>query len=185
MEYLPVGDDLHLDALKISHAAVVYQAIDKNRYYLRRWLPFVDQTRRKEDTEIYIRMLLSEREKSANEVFTLWYKGDFAGLAGFKDMDFVNHKTEIGYWLIESMQGRGIMTRTVKKLIDYGFRNLNFNRIQIKVALGNHKSAAIPVRLGMVSEGIERAGEYHTDGFFDLEIFSILKADWIASLLNN
>ena len=40
MEYLPVGDDLHLDALKISHAAVVYQAIDKNRNYLRRWLSF-------------------------------------------------------------------------------------------------------------------------------------------------
>jgi ribosomal-protein-serine acetyltransferase len=183
MEYLHIDDDLHLAALKFSHAPLVYLAIEENRKYLRRWLPFVDQTRRKEDTETYIRMLLSEKEKSENEVFTIWHKGDFAGLAGFKDMDFVNHKAEIGYWLIEKMQGRGIMTRTVRKMIDYGFRNLNFNRIQIKVAVGNQKSAAIPVRLGMLPEGTERNGEFHTDRFFDLEIYSMLKREWVASLV--
>ncbi len=183
MEYLHIDDDLHLTALKLSHASLVYEAIEENRKFLRRWLPFVDQTRRKEDTESYVRMLLSDQEKPGNDVYTIWYRGEFAGLAGFKDMDYVNHKTEIGYWLIEKMEGKGIMTRSVKKMIDYGFRNLNFNRIQIRVAVGNRKSSAIPTRLGLVFEGIERNGEFHTDRFLDLELYSILKAEWVASLM--
>lgn len=182
MEYLRVDDDLHLEKVKLSHAGLIFDTIEENRPYLRRWLPFVDQTRKPEDSRKYVQMLLSEQERSRNEVFTIWYKGDFAGLAGFKDMDFINHKTEIGYWLAEKMQGRGIMSKTVWKMIDYGFRNLNFNRIQIKVATGNAKSAAIPSRLGLVFEGTERNGEYHTDRYFDLQVFSILKAEWLAIL---
>ncbi|HNZ67921.1 MAG: GNAT family N-acetyltransferase [Prolixibacteraceae bacterium] len=182
MEYLYVDDDLHLEELKLSHSAMIYETIWENRTFLRRWLPFVDQTRTQEDTRRYVSSILSESEKKQNEVFTIWYKGEFAGLAGYKEMDYVNRKAEIGYWMAERMQGKGIMTRTVRKMIDYGFRNLNFNRIQIKVAVGNAKSAAIPQRLGLVMEGVERDGEYHSDRYFNLEIYSILRKEWIASL---
>lgn len=140
MEYLYVDDDLHLEELKLSHSAMIYETIWENRTFLRRWLPFVDQTRTQEDTRRYVSSILSESEKKQNEVFTIWYKGEFAGLAGYKEMDYVNRKAEIGYWMAERMQGKGIMTRTVRKMIDYGFRNLNFNRIQIKVAVGNAKA---------------------------------------------
>jgi len=182
MEYLRVDDDLHLEKVKLSHAELIFNTIEQNRQYLRRWLPFVDQTRTTDDSRKFVKMLLSDQEKNRNEVFTIWYKGKFAGLAGFKEMDYINHKTEIGYWLAEDMQGRGIMSKTVWKMIDYGFRNLNFNRIQIKVATGNAKSAAIPARLGLVFEGTERNGEYHTDRYFDLQVFSILKSEWLDYL---
>jgi ribosomal-protein-serine acetyltransferase len=182
MEYLSVDKDLYLEKIKLSDADIIYETIQRDRNYLRKWLPFVDQTRKKEDTANYIDALSSELEKGKNEVYMIWYCNEFAGLAGFKDIDIINHKTEIGYWLAEKMQGKGIMTRTVKKMIDYGFRNLNFNRIQIKVAQGNFKSVAIPGRLGLFMEGIERNGEYHTDRYFDLEVFSILKKEWIESL---
>lgn len=182
MEYLRVNDDLHLEKVKLSHAGLIFDTIEQNRQFLRRWLPFVDQTRSPDDSRKYVQLLLSEQERNRNEVFTIWYKGEFAGLAGFKEMDFINHKTEIGYWLAEKMQGKGIMSKAVWKMIDYGFRNLNFNRIQIKVAAGNAKSAAIPARLGLFFEGTERSGEYHTDRYFDLQVFSILKAEWLAYL---
>jgi ribosomal-protein-serine acetyltransferase len=57
------------------------------------------------------------------------------------------------------------------------------NRIQIKVAVGNLKSAAIPHRLGLYFEGIERNGEFHTDRYYDLEVFSILKTEWISAII--
>jgi len=183
MEYLHVDDDLHLEKIKKTHAPHVFEIIQRDRNYLRRWLPFVDQTRRVKDTENYIGLILSPRHRDQNAVYTIWFRGLLAGLAGFKEIDHVNHKLEIGYWLAEQMQGKGIMTRTVKKMIDYGFRNLQMNRIQIKVAVGNHKSSAIPHRLGLNFEGIERDGEFHTDRYYDLEVFSILKAEWIEAIL--
>jgi len=182
MEYLYIDEDLHLEKIKISHAGLVFEIIEHDRNYLRRWLPFVDQTRKLKDTADYIRQILSLHHRDQNAVYTIWYRGEFAGLAGFKEIDMINNKSEIGYWLAEKFQGKGIMTRTVQKMIDFGFRNMKLNRIQIKVAVGNIKSAAIPRRLGLVLEGIERNGEFHTDRYFNLEIFSILKAEWIESL---
>jgi ribosomal-protein-serine acetyltransferase len=143
----------------------------------------VDQTRQLKDTENYFRVFLSPAYRDQNSVYVVWYKGDIAGLAGFKEIDRVNHKLEIGYWLAEKMQGKGIMTRTVRKMIDFGFRNMLMNRIQIKVAVGNIKSSAIPRKLGFYMEGIERHGEFHTDRYYDLEVFSMLKTEWIDSII--
>ena len=184
MEYLLVDDDIHLERVKLSHGMLIFDTINHNRDFLRQWLPFVDLTHSVEDTERYLETIISSPEKTRNEIYTIWFKGEFSGLAGFKDMDWINHKAEIGYWLAEKAQGKGIMTRTVKKMIDFGFRNMNFNRIQIKVAAGNFKSSAIPKRLHLLYEGTERNGEFHTDKYFDLEVFSILKHEWIKSLIS-
>ena len=182
MEYLMVNDNIHLQQIKLAHTGLIFETIDRDREYLRKWLPFVDQTRKPEDTREFIRQL--QQNPKNDLVYTIWYKGDFAGLAGYKDSDQVNQKTEIGYWLAEKMQGKGIMIQTVKKLVDFAFRNLNRNRVQIKVAIGNHRSSAIPKKLGFQLEGIEREGEFHYDQFYDLEIYSMLKKEWTSLLLN-
>lgn len=183
MEYLHIDDDLHLERVKKTHALSIFEIIQRDRNYLRRWLPFVDQTLQPRDTENYIRILLSSAYREQNAVYIMWYKGEIAGLASYKDIDRVNHRCEIGYWLAEKMQGKGIMTRTVKKMVEFGFRNMRMNRIQIKVAVGNVKSAAIPRRLGFYFEGTERSGEFHTDRYYDLEVFSLLKTDWIETII--
>jgi len=182
MNLLTIDEKLHLEKIKLSYAGIIFNAIDQDRKFLSQWLPFVSQTKTIADTEAYIQSIIKKPYDQRDEVYTIWYRNEFAGLIGLKDTDRLNEKTEIGYWMIEKMQGKGIMTRSVSKLIDYAFRNLNMNRIQIKVAVGNLKSAAIPKRLGFQFEGIERDGEKHTSRFFDLEIFSFLKKDWINSL---
>ena len=101
----------------------------------------------------------------------------FAGLIGFKDTDWMNKKSEIGYWLAENMQGKHIVTSCVEKLIQHAFQKLKLNRIQIKVAENNTKSASIPKRLGFVYEGTERAGEKHHNKYLNLKVYSLLKED--------
>lgn len=181
MEYLEVTDDILLYQLKISDAPVIFDAIDKNRDYLRKWLPFVDQTRKVSDTEEFVNSVTSVPHPTRNDVYTIWYKGRFAGLIGYKDTDWVNCKTELGYWMVENCQGKGIMTKTVEKIIDVLFSNFDINRVQIKVAVGNVRSSAIAKRLGFRFEGIERDGEKHQDKYFDLEVFSYLKKEWANS----
>jgi ribosomal-protein-serine acetyltransferase len=51
---------------------------------------------------------------------------------------------------------------------------MKMNRIQIKVALNNSKSQAIPVKLNFHFEGIERGGELHENKFIDLRVYSLL-----------
>ena len=179
MQVLIVDNSIKLEKIKYAHAFLVFQAIDLNREFLSPWLPFVQQTWSQEDTEAFIRSILVEPAEKRDDVFVVWYNSNFAGLIGLKETDLMNRKTEIGYWLIQSMTGKGIITRSLKVLIDFLFVNMKMNRIQIKCGVGNHPSSDIPKRLGFTFEGIEREGEKHQAGFIDLEVYSLLKLDWM------
>lgn len=182
MEKLSIDDNEFLEKLNLSHAETIFKAIDQNRKFLRRWLPFVDFTRKVGDTEKFVRSILDKHTANRDEVFVIWYKYDFAGLIGFKDIDRINDKIEIGYWLTEKMTRKGIATAAARKMVNLAFRNMNMNRIQIRCGIGNEKSSAIPRRLGFVFEGIERCGERHNHSYIDLEVFSLLKTEWAETL---
>jgi len=182
MEKLTIDDNQFLERLNLSHVEVLYSAINQNRIFLRNWLPFVDNTNQIADTERFIRAIMEIPGLPRDEVFVIWYKHEFAGLIGFKDIDRVNDKIEIGYWLIKRMTGKGIATLATRKLVNLAFRDMKMNRIQIRCGVGNHKSSAVPRRLGFFYEGIERGGERHNNEYIDLEVFSLLREDWVNSL---
>jgi len=58
------------------------------------------------------------------------------------------------------------------------------NRIQIRCAVGNYPSNAIPQRLGFKFEGTERDGELlSSNQYTDINIYSLLKKE--IELWNN
>lgn len=175
MQSLVVDSRIRLEEVRYSHGFQIFQAIDQNRGFLSPWLPFVQQTQSQDDTEAFIRSVLSEPANERDDVFVIWFDGVFAGLIGLKDKDLLNRKIEIGYWLTQPMTGKGIVTKSVRALIDWLFGSMQMNRVQIKCGVGNLASSAIPKRLGFSFEGIERAGERHRDRYIDLEIYSLLK----------
>lgn len=177
MEYIQVNQIIHLDQVKLSMAPIIFNVIDRDRAYLSEWLPFVDVTQQISDTELFIKSLHSGSDFKKDVVYAIWYKMGFAGLIGFKDSDWVNNKTEVGYWLAQDMQGKGIITQCLRVLIRHAFDKLGMNRVQVKVAVDNNKSAAIPQRLGFKLEGVERQGELINGKYHDLQVFSILKTD--------
>ncbi|WP_430816259.1 GNAT family N-acetyltransferase [Carboxylicivirga sp. RSCT41] len=175
---LEVNQQIKLCEIKMQDAAVIFNTIDQQRDYLGQWLPFIAHTKVQADTENFIKAVSNVPYDQKELIFTIWYNDDFAGLVGFKATDRANSKTEIGYWLSEPFQKKGIVLSCVRYLSEYAFTRLGINRIQIKCASGNKRSKRIPEKLGFIFEGIERAGERvneHT--YFDLEVFSLLRSD--------
>ena len=182
MEKLIIDDHQFLERLNLSHVEAIFNAINQNRKFLRKWLPFVDFTHKIIDTERFVRSILEKTVSERDEVYAIWYKHEFAGLIGFKDADRINDKIEIGYWLVEKMTGKGIATEATRKMVNLAFRNMNMNRVQIRCGVGNDKSSAIPRRLGFSFEGIERSGERHNHLYIDLEVYSLLRTEWAKTL---
>lgn len=178
MQHIQVTDKIRLEAVNMSMAQMIFDTICRDRKYLRKWLPFVEMTHSISDTEFFLESVINQPGSGRDEVYAIWYMNEFAGLIGFKDTDRVNLKSEIGYWLAEKMQGKGIVTLCTGKLIEYAFGKLKLNRIQLKVAIGNSKSSAVARRLGFQAEGVERQGERHGSRFLDLEVFSVLRTEW-------
>ncbi len=179
MQTIVVSDEILLERLNVNDAVTIFNAIDQNRAHLGQWLPFVDYSNEVKDSEAFIQTIVSQRETTRNEVYTIWFKGDFAGIIGFHNTDRVNEKTEIGYWLINDMTGHGIIHRSCQALIGLAFEQMRMNRITIRCATGNDSSEKVALRLGFNFEGIERSGERHHDLFFDLKVFSMLKSEFL------
>ncbi len=177
MEHIRINDKIRLEEIKLSMVQVIFDTIDRDRDYLKEWLPFAEMTRQVKDTEGFVKSVVASNQKT-NLIYSIWYKEEFAGLIGFKDTDWVNRKTELGYWLAKPMQGKGIALTCVKKLITYAFTSQKLNRVQIKVAERNTKSEAIPIRLGFTFEGVEREGELHKNKYLHLKVYSLLKSEY-------
>lgn len=172
---IQVLEDVVLNPLSEKDIPDIFNTLNNEREYMRVWLPFVDYTHEMEDTRNFVTSTLQMEDKQ----FTISYQGKFAGLVGFKETDSVNKKTEIGYWLSQYAQGKGIMVHSVLKLVEYAFDEMDMNRIQIKVAINNHRSKQIPEKLGFLLEGIERDGELLVDSVYtDITVYSLLKREF-------
>ena len=173
-----VTDNILLRPIELSDAFDIFNTIDTQREFLGKWLPFVAFTRKVEDTVQFISSVLNVAHENRDDTFVIHYQGQFAGLIGFKSTDKQNKRTEIGYWLSEPYQKKGIMTLSVQSLIQLAFAEMNIHRIQIKCAVGNIPSRSIPLRLGFKYEGTERDGELLSENLFtDIEVYSKLKTD--------
>jgi ribosomal-protein-serine acetyltransferase len=110
--------------------------------------------------------------------FVILAKYVMIGRIGLYNVDLNNKSASIGYWLDKEWLGKGVITRSCKAVIDDAFKRLQLNRIEIRAAVENTKSQAIPEKLGFKKEGIIRQGEFVNDHFVDLYVYSLLREEW-------
>jgi ribosomal-protein-serine acetyltransferase len=151
--------------------------IDANRAYLARWMPWA-QEQTLERTLEFIRT--TRRQVADNDGFqvTLATEERIVGVVGFRDVDWPNRATSIGYWLTEAAQGRGTMTEAVRALVDHALGRLQLNRVEIRADVENQRSRAIPERLGFQQEGTLRQSVRVGGRYADQVVYSMLSADW-------
>jgi ribosomal-protein-serine acetyltransferase len=174
-----IDDRTELRILQEEHAQELYELVAENREYLREWLGWLDMNTTLEDTREFILRSLEQYQGGDGFNAGIWFENELAGVIGFHKTDWANFKTSIGYWLGESYQGKGLMTRACRTVVDYIFSDMELNRIEIYCATDNKKSQAIPERLGFVREGILRQAEWLYDHFVDLILYSMLSEDWL------
>lgn len=176
---LQVRAGLHVSLLEERHAPEVFAVVDRERDYLRQWLPWVDATRAEDDTLAFIRSSLEQFAGNNGFAAGIWSRGEFAGGVGTHKIDWMNRKVEIGYWLGRAYQGNGIVTDVCRTIVTHAFEELDLNRVEIHCATGNVKSCAIPRRLGFTLEGTLREAQLLHGQYHDLFLFGMLKRDWM------
>ncbi|MBI2443595.1 MAG: GNAT family N-acetyltransferase [Candidatus Levybacteria bacterium] len=171
-------DDIELKHFVSSDAGMLFQLIDKNRAHIGEWLWWVSGTTSVTQIEEKIKAWAEKENKGENAAFGIWYKDALAGVISFDSIVKEYKNAEIGYWLDEGHQGKGIVTESCKLLIDYGFKELGLHRIEIRCTVGNEKSCAIPERLGFTKEGLARESGLLNGKFVDHIWYSLLVDEW-------
>jgi len=160
-----------------ADAPELYELVDANRAHLAEWMPWA-AGQDLAGTERFI--LEADAQFKANNGFqaALAPTGPIIGGAGFHSIDWTNRNTTIGYWLAEDQQGQGTMTTTVRALIDHAFNEWNLHRIEIHCAPANHRSRAIPERLGFREEATLRETEHVGGRWLDSIVYGLLEDEW-------
>jgi ribosomal-protein-serine acetyltransferase len=175
---IPVRENIELRTLELSNAQDFFDVIKRNNIHLRQWLGWLDDDKTVSDTEKYIVESNKRFENKEGLDLGIFYEDRQIGGIGLFPWDVANKKISIAYWLTEEYQGKGIMTDSLRTVINYIFTEMKLNRIEITVAIGNIKSSAIPKKLGFTFEGIAREGEWLYDHFVNLEVYSLLAKEW-------
>lgn len=166
---LKVDSNLSLIMPDIGLAETVFMLIEKDRDYLKEWLPWVNGTVSVKDTENNILERIDKFNKREAAAFYAVYKNNIIASVGFVSLNNLKKEGEIGYWLLSKYQRQGFMTKCVKTCINYGFKELGLNKIVIKCASENKKSAAIPIRLGFT---------YKKTILRNFDTYELLRQDW-------
>ena len=176
---LKVDDELELALPSETNAEKAFALVMANYEHLHEWSPWVNENFSLESVKEYYKRTLARFAFNEDEIgLNIVYKSEIVGGTGFHDIDRVDKSAEIGYWLAKDSTGKGLVTKSVAKLLDYAFDEMKLNRIAIKCVPENAKSRAIPEKLGFTLEGIERqAGWLHTR-FVDHVVYSMLAKEW-------
>jgi ribosomal-protein-serine acetyltransferase len=175
---LDLGEGAALRLLEERHARELYAVVDANRARLRNWLAWLDHTQRVEDVAVFIRSSLKSMAKGHGCVYGIFQDGKIAGVIDYHAMSRENRRVSIGYWLGEAWEGRGLMTRAVTALCNHAFGELGLNRVEIRAAVENLRSRAIPQRLGFREEGTLRQVLWLYDRFVDEVVHSVVAEEW-------
>jgi ribosomal-protein-serine acetyltransferase len=173
-----LDEHLSLELLELRHADELYGLTDANRDHLREWLPWVDSTRSLEDTKAFINAMQKQTAENNGFQTAILFKERIAGVVGHHRIDWASRNTSLGYWLAKEHEGQGIMTRSCRAYVSHAFQTLGLNRVEIRCAVANHKSCAIPERLGFSLEGTLRQAEWLYDHFVDHSVYGILAPEW-------
>lgn len=173
-----VSDTIEIVDVSEKYAERTWELIDQQRSYLSEWLPWVDEVQSIEDClhNIFYCQNQWAARQSWNGI--ILEKGIMVGRIGFHALDSRNKITSLGYWLSSESQGKGIMRMCVKALVDTVLLDQDYNRVEIRAAVKNLKSQAIPEKLGFKLEGILKEAEWLNDRFVDLHLYAMTKGEW-------
>ncbi|MCF7807340.1 MAG: GNAT family N-acetyltransferase [Candidatus Marinimicrobia bacterium] len=104
------------------------------------------------------------------------------GTCSLFDINWQCRRAEIGYILSSKVWGQGYMNEALHTLLDFGFDELNFHRVEADIDPNNKASERILQKLGFTEEGLLRE-RWIVDGeITDTGFYGLLQREWRSKI---
>lgn len=125
------------------------------------------------DAEKFLTNVINQ---TPTQVFAIEFNGIYVGNIGLHLCSDVYRKSaEIGYLLDEKYWNKGIMTKAVNLICEYGFNELDIVRIHTGVFEYNKPSQVVLEKCGFTKEGIFRKAIFKNGKICDEIRYAIIK----------
>lgn len=145
--------------------------------------------RNDQDFENYISSTLKQKADGICYPFLIIDKATdkVAGSTRYGYLNHASQKCEIGWtWYGKEFQGTGLNQACKFELLNFGFEQIQFRRIQFSADLENKRSQKAIEKLGAVKEGIFRNNYVDSEGKSKDDVyFSIILEEWAKTKEDN
>ena len=104
-------------------------------------------------------------------------RGELVGSTGI-DIDLLQSRADIGYWIGREFWNRGYATEAAEKLLGYAFTVLRLHKVVSHHFARNQASGRVLEKLGMKREGLLRAHLRKSEAWEDLVEYGILDTEY-------
>lgn len=171
-------DNISIRQYKEEDIPSFYQAVIESKAEISKWLPWCHENYSLEDATKWINEQVPQIWQSKNGCeFVIAKSGHNKIIGGccLEQIDFIRREANIGYWIHSGETGKGIATFACHFLIDYGFNELNLERINVIPSSKNTPSKKVAEKLPYDSIEIVKNGFKIRESISDALVYIITR----------
>ena len=137
-------------------AAGIVEAVQESLATVGAWLDWCSNSYGPADADAWIAHASASWDKAEMFAFAVVdaTSGDYLGGVGLSKVDQHNYTANLGYWIRQSYQGRGVGTQAARLVVGYAFEYLKLTRIEIVCGAANRPSRRVAEKTGSRFEGL-------------------------------
>jgi RimJ/RimL family protein N-acetyltransferase len=101
----------------------------------------------------------------------------FLGALMIHSCDWRHRRAEVGFWVVPSARGRGVLSAALALFLDWAFVDLGLERMEMTALPDNDVVPRIADRFGFVREGVLRKRNFERGERVDLVLWGLLRDD--------
>jgi len=138
-------------------SAAIVEAVQESVATVGVWLDWCGNSYGPADADAWIAHASSDWAKAEMFAFAVVdaTSSDYLGGVGLSQIDQDNRSANLGYWVRQSYESRGVGTQAARLAVGYAFELLKLTRIEIVCAAMNRPSRRVAEKTGAHFEGLK------------------------------
>jgi ribosomal-protein-serine acetyltransferase len=143
--------------LELPDRTDLFNLIQSNKSRLIRYLPGTCKSNESLESSIdYIKESKEKSKRKENYVFGIFFSEKLVGITIIKSIDLRSLKCELGYFIDQDHEGKGIMSEAFKLTNNFCFEELKMQKLYLRTGEENDSSIRLAQKNGFQLEGILR-----------------------------
>jgi RimJ/RimL family protein N-acetyltransferase len=153
-----------------------YEAVRQSMTALSPWMPWCHPGYALDDSRAWIEAQIEAfAAGTAYEFAIVAADGRYLGGVGVNQIDALNRRANLGYWVRADATGRGVATAAARLARDWAFAHTDLARLELVIAAGNAASLRVAEKAGALREGLLRARLVLRGAPHDAWLFALLR----------
>lgn len=176
---VPIVVDSHLKLapLELALADQYLELVVRNQDRLGVWFSWARKEQTLEQTKEYLEHVLSEHNANTGIHMGIFFDGKLIGQLSLTKINLYHRSFNASGWVDKDYEGQGVFFKAGLAVLNFAFTDLGLNRLEARAVSTNVRSHKLISQLR--KEGTLREAHREGDNFLDVDVYSLLKSEWL------